>query len=107
MAFHLQRGLQREEEDFCERRPMSDSELGSVLLQILVVCADGHKLGEKSNHTIRTSSQFLNTEYLIICGVCCLTLYWYVGSSLFHGSGLLVLFQLNTQTSVKWEKLGS
>lgn len=44
LAFHLQRGLQREEEDFCERRPVSDSEVGSLLLQILVVCADGHKL---------------------------------------------------------------
>lgn len=30
-----------------------------------------------------------------VCGL--VTLYWYVGSSLFHGSGLLVLFQLNIQ----------
>lgn len=77
LAFHLQRGLQKEEEDFCERRPVSDSELGSLLLQILVVCADGHKLGQKSNHTIRTSSQFPNTEYLYVeCAVLPCTGMW-------------------------------
>lgn len=35
--------------------------------------------------------------WLCVCVCGLVTLYWYVGSSLFHGSGLLVLFQLNIQ----------
>lgn len=31
------------------------------------------------------------------------TLYWYVGSSWFHGSGLLVLFQLNIEIETDLE----
>lgn len=31
------------------------------------------------------------------------TLYWYVGSSWFHGSGLLVLFQLNIKIETDLE----
>lgn len=48
---------------------------------------------------------FSSIYYLTLCVFRCLcvcvcvvsTLYWYVGSSWFHGSGLLVLFQLNIE----------
>lgn len=90
----------------CKRRPVWDSKLRSILLQVFIVCGDGHKLGKKrhlNQITIRMSSQFPNNGY--VCIVCCITLYWYVGSSLFHGSGLLVLFQLNTWTEMNWESV--
>lgn len=71
------------------------SKLWPLLLQVFVVGGDGNKLRRMRNHFMHLPliNESIKSVRLWV-RVQVVTLYWYVGSSWFHGSGLLVLFQL-------------